>query len=160
MWIKFSYSKRLLSPAKTNDVTFNELFLHSSKEVFTRGVSRAGKLRVCLNRHLWKSCRSLEVNEVLQKFWVMKFCISYTETQCYSMRKNLSYFRKMLSYFKDHFQVNSLYHFKWEENAYMHKHAYIHIDICMYIFFSVSSTKCSFHRITEYYVLEETNEDH
>lgn len=59
--IKFSQSKRMLSLAKTNDVTFTVLFLQRSKEVFTKGVSRAGKLRVCLRSHVRKSCRRLKV---------------------------------------------------------------------------------------------------
>lgn len=61
MCIKSSYSKRMLSPANINDVSFIVLFFQRSKEVFTKGVGRAGKLRVCLRRHLRKSCRRLKV---------------------------------------------------------------------------------------------------
>ena len=60
MCIKVNYSKRMLCPAKRNDVTFTVLFLPRRK-VYTKGVSRAGRLRVCLRRHLRKPCRRLKV---------------------------------------------------------------------------------------------------
>lgn len=60
-FIKFSYSKRMLSPAKTNDVTFAVLFLQRSRKVFTKVGRRAGKLRVSLRRHLQEMCRRLKL---------------------------------------------------------------------------------------------------
>ena len=60
MCIELSYSGRMPCPAKRNDVSFTVLFLPGEK-VHTKGVTRAGRLRVCLGRHLRKPCRILTV---------------------------------------------------------------------------------------------------
>lgn len=75
MYIKFSCSKMMLSPAKTNYVAFTVFFLRS-KKVFTKGVSRAGRLRVCLRRHLRKPRRRqvMKFHRVLGQ--VIKFCVT------------------------------------------------------------------------------------
>lgn len=93
-------------------------------------------MRVCVRRHLRKSCRRLKV-KFYRNFWgIAKFCVGFTETQCCSMRNNLSHFRRMLSYFKDHLQVNSLYEFKGGE---IYIHTYVHIYIHIYIHSSLSA---------------------
>lgn len=40
---------------------FHCAFFSQGEKVYTRGVSRAGRLRVCLRRHLRKPCRRLKV---------------------------------------------------------------------------------------------------